>query len=108
MCANSPKNENTRRDSNFCITLLIKALSYQLSFQSNKPHKLICIYLEAKGVVKSCYFFLQRKGLSLSYEWPQPALEKIFTVAIAEAINLRRVLNIILGSCVDVHSLEII
>ncbi|KAG8735731.1 hypothetical protein FRC11_003061, partial [Ceratobasidium sp. 423] len=69
ICATAGKDKNEQRDSKFSVTLLINALSYQLSLKSNRMQKLICIYLKAKGIPKSCYFFLQRTGLSLSYEW---------------------------------------
>ncbi|CAE6511984.1 unnamed protein product [Rhizoctonia solani] len=88
ICAMSRKDVNKKQDSTFSITLLINALSHHLSLKSNKMQKLICIYLKAKGVSKSCFFFLQRAGLSLSYEWFRQALEKISAAAMAEVINL--------------------
>ncbi|KAG8682184.1 hypothetical protein FRC11_000151 [Ceratobasidium sp. 423] len=88
ICATSRKNKNEKRDSKFSVTLLINALSYQLSLKSNRMQKLICVYLKAKGVPKSCYYLYQRAGLSLSYEWSRRALEKISTTAMAEVIAL--------------------
>ncbi|KAG8734609.1 hypothetical protein FRC11_003857 [Ceratobasidium sp. 423] len=46
------------------------------------------VYLKAKGVPKSCHFFLQRASLSLSYEWSRQTLEKISAAAMSEVIAL--------------------
>ncbi|KDN40896.1 hypothetical protein RSAG8_07764, partial [Rhizoctonia solani AG-8 WAC10335] len=86
ICESTRQEKNTRKDSKFCVTLLINALAFQLSHKNNQMQKLICIYLKAKGVPKSCFFFFQKAGLSLSYEWSRKALEHISAAAMDEAI----------------------
>ncbi|KDN47501.1 hypothetical protein RSAG8_03641, partial [Rhizoctonia solani AG-8 WAC10335] len=69
MYESTRQEKNTQKDSKFCITLLVNALAFQLSHKNNQMQKLICIYLKAKGVPKSCFFFFLfffSKGWSLT------------------------------------------
>ncbi|KEP45875.1 hypothetical protein V565_234490, partial [Rhizoctonia solani 123E] len=68
------------------VTLLTNALAFQLSNKNNQMQKPIYIYLKAKGVPKSYFFFFQKAGLSLSYEWSRKALEHISAAAMDKAI----------------------
>ncbi|KEP45848.1 hypothetical protein V565_236600 [Rhizoctonia solani 123E] len=86
MCESTRQEKNTQKDSKFCVTLFVNALAFQLSHKNNQMQKLICIYLKAKGVPKSCFSFFQKAGLSLSYEWSRKALEHISAAAMDKAI----------------------
>ncbi|CAE6447780.1 unnamed protein product [Rhizoctonia solani] len=86
VCKSPRQEKNTQKDAKFSVTLLINALAYQLSNKNNQMQKLICIYLKAKGVPKSCFFFFQKAGLSLSYEWSRKALDQISAAAMEAAI----------------------
>ncbi|KAG8687591.1 hypothetical protein FRC11_006934, partial [Ceratobasidium sp. 423] len=88
ICESTRQEKNTQKDSKFSVTLLINALAFQLSHKNNKMQKLICIYLKAKGVPKSCFFFFQKAGLSLSYEWSRKALDQISDAAMDAAIEV--------------------
>ncbi|KAG8727424.1 hypothetical protein FRC11_013236, partial [Ceratobasidium sp. 423] len=87
ICESTRQEKNTQKDSKFSVTLLINALAFQLSHKNNKMQKLICIYLKAKGVPKSCFFFFQKASLSLSYEWSRKALDQISDAAMDAAIE---------------------
>lgn len=50
--------------------------------------KLVCIYLKAKGVPKSCFFFFRKAGLTLGYQWSVNALVNISAAAMAKAALL--------------------
>ncbi|KDN38605.1 hypothetical protein RSAG8_09392, partial [Rhizoctonia solani AG-8 WAC10335] len=55
ICESTRQEKNTQKDSKFCVTLFVNALAFQLLYKNNQMQKLICIYLKAKGVPKSCF-----------------------------------------------------
>ncbi|KAG8703572.1 hypothetical protein FRC11_010613 [Ceratobasidium sp. 423] len=88
ICESTRQEKNTQKDSKFSVTLLINALAFQLSHKNNKMQKLICIYLKAKGVPKSCFFFFQKASLLLSYKLSHKALDQVSDTAMDAAIEV--------------------